>query len=135
MNIPRREGCVGSPTLTRDKANSQYISGSNLHLTSRFCGVELGFKSTSKHSIRFKSPSAIFFSFVVDFLPWPILMVKIFAVVSLAIMDEVAFLGLVAAIPDIVTIVTEPIIHLILVGLSMVCLKALTYTLKSTLLL
>jgi len=62
-------------------------------------------------------------------------MVKIFAVVSLAIVDEAAFLGLVAAILDIVTIVTEPIIHLILNGLSMVCLKALTYTLKSTLLL
>ena len=76
-----------------------------------------------------------FFSFIVDFLPWPILMVKIFAVVSLAIVDEAAFLGLVATILDIVTIVIEPIIHLILVGLSMVCLKALTYTLKSTLLL
>jgi len=33
---------VGSPTSTRDKANSQYISGSNAHLTSRFCGFELG---------------------------------------------------------------------------------------------
>ena len=56
-----------------------------------------------------------FLSFVVDFLPWPIPMVKIFVVVSLAIVDEAAFLGLVAAILDIVTIVTEPIIPLILV--------------------
>jgi len=63
------------------------------------------------------------------------LMVKIFTVVSLAIVDEATFLGLVAAILDILTIVTEPIIPLILVGLSMVCLKALTYTLKSNLLL
>jgi len=62
-------------------------------------------------------------------------MLKIFTVVSLAIMDEAAFLGLVAAILNIVTIVTEPIIHLILVGLSMVCLKTLIYTLKSNLLL
>jgi len=32
---------------TRDKTNSQYINGSNLHLTSRFCGVELDLKLTS----------------------------------------------------------------------------------------
>jgi len=60
---------------------------------------------------------------------------KFFTVVSLAIVDEAAFLGLAAAILDIVTIVTEPIIPLILVGLNMVCLEALTYTLKSNLLL
>ena len=30
--------CVGSPTSTKDKANSQYISGCNPHLTNRFCG-------------------------------------------------------------------------------------------------
>ena len=60
---------------------------------------------------------------------------KNFAVVSLAIVDEAAFLGLVATILDIVTIVTEPIIPLILVGLSTMCPKALTYTLKSNLLL
>jgi len=47
MNIPRREGGVGSSTSTRDKANSQYISGCNPHLTNRFCGVELGLKPTS----------------------------------------------------------------------------------------
>jgi len=47
MNIPRREGCVGSLTLTRDKTNSQYISKCNPHLTSQFCGVELDFKLTS----------------------------------------------------------------------------------------
>jgi len=37
---------VGSPTSTRDKTNSQYISGCNPHLTSRFCGVELGLNFT-----------------------------------------------------------------------------------------
>jgi len=34
-------------TSTRDKVNSQYINGCNPHLTSRFCGVELGLKPTS----------------------------------------------------------------------------------------
>jgi len=38
---------VESPTLTRDNANSQYISGCNPHLTSWFCEVELGLKPTS----------------------------------------------------------------------------------------
>ena len=38
---------VGSPTSIRDKVNSQYISGCNPHLTSRFCEVELGLKPTS----------------------------------------------------------------------------------------
>jgi len=37
---------IGSPTSIRDKVNSQYISGCNPHLTSRFCGVELGLKPT-----------------------------------------------------------------------------------------
>jgi len=46
-----------------------------------------------------------------------------------------ALLGLVAAIPNIVTIVTGPIMPLIPVGLSTTCLKALTYTLKSNLFL
>jgi len=32
------EPIVGSLTSIRDKANSQYISGCNPHLTSRFCG-------------------------------------------------------------------------------------------------
>jgi len=38
---------VGSPTPPRDKANLEYISGCNPHLTSQFCGVELDLKSTS----------------------------------------------------------------------------------------
>jgi len=38
---------VGSPTSTRDKTNSQYISESNPHLTSQFCRVELGLKLIS----------------------------------------------------------------------------------------
>jgi len=42
-------GYVGSRTSTRDKANSQYISGCNPHLTSRFCEVELDLKSTSNN--------------------------------------------------------------------------------------
>ena len=104
------------------------------HLTSQFCGVELGLKPTSNMvSDLNRLPHLL--SFLVEFLPWPILMVNIFAVVSLTIVDEATFLGLVAVILDIVTIVTEPIIPLILVGLSMVCLKAITYTLKSNLLL
>jgi len=58
-----------------------------------------------------------------------------FAVVSLAIMDRDALLDLVVAIPSIMTIVTEPITHLVIVGLSMACLKAITKTPKSILLL
>jgi len=38
---------IGSPTSTRDKANSQYIIRCNPHLTSPFCGVELGLKLIS----------------------------------------------------------------------------------------
>jgi len=34
------------PLEIRDKVNSQYISGCNIHLTSQFSGVELGLKST-----------------------------------------------------------------------------------------
>jgi len=36
-----------SLTSTRDKTNSQYISGCNPHLTSQFCGVELSLKPIS----------------------------------------------------------------------------------------
>jgi len=39
---------VGSPTPTRDKVNSQYISECNSHLTNWFCGVELVLNSTSE---------------------------------------------------------------------------------------
>jgi len=46
MNIPRRERYVGSLISTRDKTNSQYISGCNPYLTNNFLGVELGLKST-----------------------------------------------------------------------------------------
>jgi len=38
---------VGSPTSTRDKVNSQYISKCNPYLTSWFGVVELGLKLTS----------------------------------------------------------------------------------------
>lgn len=37
---------VRDPTLTKDKTNLSYINGGNPHLASRFCRVELGFKST-----------------------------------------------------------------------------------------
>ena len=38
------DGFVRSLTSTRDKTKLQYISGCNPHLTSKFCGVELGLK-------------------------------------------------------------------------------------------
>ena len=47
MNIPLGvKRCVGSPTLTRVKTNSQYINGCNPYLTNRFCGIELGLNLT-----------------------------------------------------------------------------------------
>jgi len=40
MLVVRR--CVKSPTLDRTWSDNVFISGGNLHLTSRFCGVVLG---------------------------------------------------------------------------------------------
>jgi len=56
-------------------------------------------------------------------------------VVSLAIVDGDAFLGLEVPIPNIVTIVIEPMTLLVTIGLSMVCLKVITKTSKLILLL
>jgi len=39
--------CWKSLTSTRNKVNSQYISGCKLHLTNQFCVIELGLKFTS----------------------------------------------------------------------------------------
>ena len=39
-------GCVGDPTSTKDEAFQQFINRCTPHLTSRFCKVELGLKST-----------------------------------------------------------------------------------------
>jgi len=46
MNIPQREGCVGSLISTKNKTNSYYISEFNPNFTSWFYRFEVSLKLT-----------------------------------------------------------------------------------------
>ena len=70
----------------------------------------------------FKAIFILLLKSLLPILPFTRDLGNIFAMVSLAIVDGDALLGPVVTIPSIVTIVTELITPLVIVGLSMACL-------------